>query len=123
MKRISILFLPLFILSACSGNEATPVSESFESKLHPAITEKPEKGDLFMVENDASESIIYAYIEKGSEVTVNEEENVLEVHFDEPSDSEDITLQTIEFNQNPEINTLKFYINGVETSLKSIIHE
>lgn len=76
-----------------------------------------------MVENDASESIIYAYIEKGSEVTVNEEENVLEVHFDEPSDSEDITLQTIEFNQNPEINTLKFYINGVETSLKSIIHE
>ncbi|WP_256440477.1 hypothetical protein [Jeotgalicoccus sp. WY2] len=41
--------------------------------MHPSITEKPEKGDLFMVENDFSEKVIYAYIEKGSEVSVNEE--------------------------------------------------
>ena len=64
MKRILILFLSLSMLSACGKNESINVSESFESKLHPAITEKPEKGDLFMVVNDSSESIIYAYIEK-----------------------------------------------------------
>lgn len=121
MKKILFVFLSLFLLSACGTNEATTVSESFEGELHPSITEKPEEGDLFMVENDSSESVIYTYIEKGSEVTVNKEKNVLEVYFDEPGESEDTSVQTIELNQDSEIDTLKFYINGVETSLKSVI--
>lgn len=76
-----------------------------------------------MVENDFSEKVIYAYIEKGSEVSVNEEEDTLEIHFNEPGESEDITVQMIEFNQGSDIEMLRFYINGDETSLKSVIYE
>lgn len=123
MKKTLILFLTLFTVSACSTNETTTVSESSEGEMHPSITEKPEKGDLFMVENDFSEKVIYAYIEKGSEVSVNEEKNTLEIHFNEPGESEDITLQMIEFNQGSDIEMLRFYINGNETSLKSVIYE
>lgn len=123
LKKILILFLTLFIISACSTNETTAVIDNSEGEMHPSITEKPEKGDLFMVENDSSESIIYAYIEKDSEVSLNEEDDTLEIHFDEPGESEDIALQTIEFKKDSKIDTLTFYINGVGTPLKSVIHE
>lgn len=123
MKRILLLFLSISLLSACSTNEVTTVSESFEGELHPSITEKPEKGDIYMVENDVSENVIYANIEKDSEVTVNEKEDTLEIHFEEPGESEDVTMQMIEFSQGPEIEKFKFYINGVEKQLKTLIYD
>ncbi|WP_026859856.1 hypothetical protein [Jeotgalicoccus psychrophilus] len=124
MKYFSMLFLSLFILSACSStSEVSTVNESYEGELPSAVTEKPEQGDIFMVDNDLSENVIYAYIEKDSEVTVNENEDTLEIHFDEPGESEDIAVQMIEFSQGSEIEKFKFYINGVETQLKSLIYE
>lgn len=123
MKKLLLLFLSVSILSACSKNEVTTVSESFEGELHPSITEKPEKDDLYMVESDKSENVIYANIEKDSEVTVNVKEDTLEIYFEEPGESEDVTVQIIEFTQGPEVEKLKFYINGVEKQLKTLIYE
>lgn len=111
-------------MSACSStSEVSTVNKSYEGELDPAITGKPEQGDIFMVDSDSSENVIYAYIEKDSEVTVNEEGNVLNIHFYEPGESEDIAVQTIELNQSPAIDTLNFYINDDEAPLESIIYE
>lgn len=47
--------------------------------------------------------------------------NNLNIHFVEPDESKDITVQMIEFKPMSKIEILRFYINGNEASLKAML--
>ncbi len=121
MKKFSMLLLSLTLLSACSSNEVFEVSESSVDILTESLTDQPEQGDIFLIQNEAGERNIYAYIEKGSEIDVEEaDDNVMDIRFDEPGESDDFILYTIALENDIENQTLNFYINGEETSVEVI---
>lgn len=121
MKKFSILLLSLTLLSACSSNEVSEISESSVEILTESLTEKPEHGDILLIQNEAGERIIYAYIEKDSEVDVEEaDDNVMNIRLDEPEESDDFILYTIALENDIENQTLNFYLNGEETSVEVI---
>lgn len=121
MKKFSMLLLSLTLLSACSSNEVFEVSESSVDILSESLTEQPKHGDIFLIQNEAGERNIYAYIEKDSEVDVEEaDDNVMNIRFDEPKESDDFILYTIALENNIKDQTLNFYLNGEETSVEVI---
>lgn len=121
MKKLSLLFLSLTLLSACSSNEVFEISKSPVDILSESLTEQPKQGDIFLIQNEAGERNIYAYIEKGSEIDVEEtDDNVMNIRFDEPGESDDFILYTIALENDIENQTLNFYLNGEETSVEVI---
>lgn len=116
-----MLLLSLTLLSACSSNKVSEISESSVDILSESLTEKPEHGDIFLIQNEAGERIIYAYIEKDSEVDVEEaDDSVMNIRFVEPEESDDFILYTIALENDIENQTLNFYLNGEETSVEVI---
>lgn len=116
-----MLLLSLTLLSACSSNEVFEVSESSVDILSESLTEQPKHGDIFLIQNEAGERNIYAYIEKDSEIDVEEaDDNVMDIRFDEPGESDDFILYTIALENNIKDQTLNFYLNGEETSVEVI---
>ena len=121
MKKFSMLLLSLTLLSTCSSNEVFEVSESSVDILSESLTEQPKHGDIFLIQNEAGERNIYAYIEKDSEIDVEEaDDNVMDIRFDEPGESDDFILYTIALENNIKDQTLNFYLNGEETSVEVI---
>lgn len=117
-----MLFLSLFLLSACSDNIGiSDVSENSIDILSTSITDKPVHGDIFIIQNKLGEQIIYAYMEKDSEIDVDETyDNVLNIHFKEPGENEDYILYTLEVQGSLENSTINFYLNGEENSAEVI---
>lgn len=75
MKNLLIAIILLVFLSACSitdGSSEVTAKDSEEALnlLHSTKAEQPERGDILLLETESGAEIIYAYIEKDSDVSI-----------------------------------------------------
>ncbi|WP_271398093.1 hypothetical protein [Salinicoccus roseus] len=123
MKRLQIIFILAVscLLAACNTDEATDMSENPVDILPAADTERPEHGDVYLIETSSAEQFVYAYIEENSEVSVDDsQDNVLNIRFDEPDDSEEYVLYSIELDSDQGGETMNFFINDEEVDVEVI---
>gem|GEM_PF-5294673 len=124
---ITIMMLPMFLAACNSPSEVTGIpasgTESTLDLLEQNVIEKPGRGDVFLIQTETREQFIYAYVENGSEVTVNEEDDTLKINFQEPNDGGDTILQMFELQMGDGIESLGFYINETDISVKEVIYE
>ncbi|KKK35417.1 hypothetical protein WN59_00865 [Salinicoccus sediminis] len=121
------MMLSMFLAACNSPSEVTGITasgtESTLDLLEQNVIEKPERGDVFLIQTESREQFIYAYVENGSEITVNEEDDTLKINFQEPNDGGDTILQMFELQTGDGIESLGFYINETEISVKEVIYE
>lgn len=110
----------LVFLSACGESGVSNGEEQPVEVLESAGVEEPEYGDIFVIETEDAETTVYAYVETGTEWTVDEDGDALNVHFEEPGDSEDLMLHSIDVEVDLDKYTLNFYINGESVEAENI---
>lgn len=123
LKNILMLFLAVFMLSACAdNNESSNTSEKALNIVESSLTKEPEHGDVFLIQLESGVQIIYAHVEKDTEVTADEEEDMLNIYFEEPGESDDLMLHSIEVQESTDEEVLNVYINDEEVSVE-VLHE
>lgn len=122
MKYFLLSAVVLIILSGCSDTGVSNVEEQPVDVLESADIEEPEHGDIFVIETEDTDTTVYAYVETGTEVTVNEDGDTLNVHFEEPGESEELMLHSIDIDVDQEAYTLNFYINGESVNVVAYIY-
>ncbi|SOC42292.1 hypothetical protein SAMN05878391_1611 [Salinicoccus kekensis] len=110
----------LVFLSACGESGVSNGEEQPVEVLESAGVEEPEYGDIFVIETEDSDITVYAYVETGTEWTVDEDGDALNVHFEEPGAGEELMLHSIDVDVNLDAYTLNFYINGESVDAENI---
>jgi hypothetical protein len=120
MKYFLLSAVLLVFLSACNDTGVSNREEQPVEVLESAGVDEPEHGDIFVIETEDADTTVYAYVETGTEWKVDEEGDTLNVHFEEPGDGEELMLQSIEVDVDPDAYTLNFYINGESADAENI---
>lgn len=125
MKDLLIAIILLVFLSACSITDESSVvtmkdSEEALDLLASTNAEQPKRGDVILFQTESGAQIIYAYIEKDSDISISENESILSIYFEEPDESKNTSLQVLELEMADNVDILHFYINGEETSFETV---
>lgn len=121
MKYFLLSAVVLMLLSGCNDSGVSNIEEQPVDVLESANIEEPEHGDIFVIETENGDTTVYAYVERETEVTVNEDGDTLNVHFEEPGEGEELMLHSIDVDVPQEGYTLNFYINGESVKVVSYI--
>lgn len=120
MKCFLLSTVVLMMLSGCSETGVSNVEEQPIDVLSAETEKEPEHGDIFIIETENEETTVFAYVETGTEFKVDEEDDLLNIHFEEPGESEDLMLYSLDLEVDLDRYTVNFYINGESVEAENV---